>query len=103
MTKGKILVFLKEQKEFLAQNYGITSIGLFGSYARDEAKADSEIDIAVKIDSEYLKTHDVWDYFDAIRSIQQSILKQFHLKSDIFDIDSISPFREQIMKDIIYV
>uniref|UniRef100_UPI0025FB3F44 nucleotidyltransferase family protein n=1 Tax=Sulfurovum sp. TaxID=1969726 RepID=UPI0025FB3F44 len=52
MTKEEILTFLRDEKEFLAQNYGVTSIGLFGSYARDEAREDSDIDIAVELKSE---------------------------------------------------
>ena len=51
MDKQEILDFLISNKQELNKKYGVTSIGLFGSYARDEAKYDSDIDIAVEIKS----------------------------------------------------
>ena len=53
MTKKEILTFLRNNKALLAQNYGVISIGLFGSYARDEARADSDIDITVEMESQH--------------------------------------------------
>ena len=49
MTKDEILNFLRDKRAFLAERYGVLSIGLFGSYARDEARDSSDIDIAVEI------------------------------------------------------
>ncbi|MFT5661592.1 MAG: putative nucleotidyltransferase, partial [Sulfurimonas sp.] len=37
MTKNIILNYLKNKKEELHKKYGIVSLGLYGSYARDEA------------------------------------------------------------------
>ena len=47
MTKRFILNFLSSHNAELAQKYGVTKIGLFGSYARGEEREDSDIDIAV--------------------------------------------------------
>jgi hypothetical protein len=52
MEKTVILDFLQQNKQKLAQDFGVTKIGLFGSYARDEARGDSDIDIAVEIESD---------------------------------------------------
>ena len=38
MDKYIILDFLKKNKENLKTNFGVTKIGLFGSYARGDAK-----------------------------------------------------------------
>ena len=46
-SKNKILEFLKANKDFLEKNYHIKKIGLFGSYARDEASNESDIDFFV--------------------------------------------------------
>lgn len=102
MQVNIILDYLKELKAN-PSNRIFEQIGLFGSYAKNSADEFSDIDIAVKVNQEYLRTHDVWEYFDAIRSIKEGILHKFHLKSDIFDLDSVSPLKEQIMKDVIYV
>jgi predicted nucleotidyltransferase len=45
MTKQTILNYLKEHKEEFQKNYGVEKIGLFGSYARDEATKNSDIDL----------------------------------------------------------
>jgi len=103
MTKDIIIEYLSKHKQEFQEKYGLEAIGLFGSYARDDFDEYSDVDIAVKFDSNYLDTHDVWDYFDTINSIKDNIMEKFHLKSDIFDLDSISPLKEQIQKDIVYV
>ena len=46
MTKTIILEFLKSHKSELNNRFGVTKIGLFGSYARNEATDKSDIDIA---------------------------------------------------------
>ncbi len=53
MTKTQILEFLKSKKEEFATKYGITTIGLYGSYARDEANENSDIDIFYDRDSNF--------------------------------------------------
>ena len=99
MKKEEILNYLKELKK----DSVFSKVGLFGSYAKGDFDAYSDVDIAVQFDRNYLKTHDVWDYFDAIGSIQHQIMQRFGLKNDIFDLDSASPLREQIEKGTIYV
>ena len=51
MNKLEIIAFLKEHREELTEKYGVTKLGLFGSYARDEANKESDIDIAVELES----------------------------------------------------
>lgn len=50
MQKKEILDFLKQHKEQLQQKYKIKKIALFGSYARDSAKEDSDIDLSIETD-----------------------------------------------------
>lgn len=38
---------MQQQKPVLAQKYSLDKLGLFGSYARNEASDDSDIDILV--------------------------------------------------------
>ena len=46
-TKADILQVLNVHKPALAQKYHLNRLGLFGSYARDEAAESSDIDILV--------------------------------------------------------
>jgi len=40
---------LQTQKPYLYQEYGVTEIGIFGSYVRGEQKTDSDVDILVSL------------------------------------------------------
>lgn len=102
VTKENILDFLKEIKPEL-EDFGIEKLALFGSFATNKQHMYSDIDIAIKIDNTYLQSHDVWDYFRTIERIKNKILEKFHRQSDVFDIDSKSSIKDEIMKEIIYV
>lgn len=39
---------LHAQLPFLAERYGVAALGLFGSYVRNEARSDSDLDILVR-------------------------------------------------------
>jgi predicted nucleotidyltransferase len=50
MKQKEILALLKKQKSAL-EKYGVRSIAIFGSFAREEAKDSSDIDILVEFNS----------------------------------------------------
>jgi uncharacterized protein len=47
MGKGDILAILKDYMNQFAGKYGILDMGIFGSIARDEARADSDVDVFI--------------------------------------------------------
>ena len=49
IDKTNILNYLKEHYSEFKNKYNVEKIGLFGSYARDEATENSDIDIFVKM------------------------------------------------------
>ncbi len=51
INKTLILDFLKAHKQEMNETFGVMKIGLFGSYVRDEQNSNSDIDIAVEIES----------------------------------------------------
>ena len=44
----EILEYLQQNKSEFHSRYGVTKIGLFGSYARDQNNEESDIDIVVE-------------------------------------------------------
>ncbi len=55
LSKDKILSVLKNNKHAL-QNLGVEEIGLFGSYAKNEANLNSDIDIFTKLNKTDYRT-----------------------------------------------
>ena len=49
MNDKEILRILKKEKPYLKDNFGLLSIGLFGSYAKGREKPDSDIDVIVEL------------------------------------------------------
>lgn len=47
LTAERIRVILAAERPFLEATWGVSSIGLFGSYARGDATADSDVDLLV--------------------------------------------------------
>lgn len=50
MNRQTTLTLLAEHKPFLAQQFGVTKLALFGSTARDTATAGSDVDVLVAFD-----------------------------------------------------
>jgi uncharacterized protein len=50
MIRSRALQLLAEHKGPLAQRFGVTSLALFGSTVRDDAREDSDVDILVDFD-----------------------------------------------------
>ena len=48
-NQNHILSSIKVYKQKHAQEYGIEDIGIFGSYARNEATQNSDVDVFVKL------------------------------------------------------
>ena len=94
MTKSDVLNYLKEHYQEFHNQYNVEKIGLFGSYARDEATKDSDIDIFVTMKP---------NMFDMI-AIKEQIEEDLHKKVDIIrKHKNIKPFfLEMINKDLIY-
>lgn len=50
MNRDNVLNVLRAHKATLAQRFGVTELALFGSFARDQATDDSDVDILVRFD-----------------------------------------------------
>lgn len=95
MTKEYILNFLKTNKQLLNEKYNVTKIGLFGSYARDMANENSDVDIAIESTKK--------DFF-LREDLREFLESNFNLKVDVGYLDSFREYyRKKIEKDLICV
>ena len=94
IDKTNILNYLKEHYSEFKNKYNVEKIGLFGSYARDEATENSDIDIFVKMKP---------SLFDMV-AIKEQIENDLNRKVDIIrEHKNIKPiFLKKIKKDLIY-
>ena len=50
MERADLLVLLAQHKPVLQQRFGLTKLALFGSFARNSARSDSDVDVLVDFD-----------------------------------------------------
>jgi uncharacterized protein len=49
LERQQVLALLKHYKKQFERDYGVTALGVFGSVARQQATADSDVDIVVRM------------------------------------------------------
>jgi predicted nucleotidyltransferase len=47
---NEIKEILEAQKDYLAVEYGVTIVGVFGSYVRGEQRRDSDVDVLIELE-----------------------------------------------------
>ena len=96
MTQLELLTKLADVKNELKQQFGIEEIALFGSYARDEAREDSDVDIAIL----EMNLKSGFDIINAKNYLQNYLQRSV----DIGTFKSMKTFiKNRIKKDFIYV
>lgn len=89
---------LKENFNFLKENYKIRKIGIFGSYIIREEDEKSDIDILIEIEENSNLT-----LLDIVR-IERFLSKILGKKVDLLTIDSLSPYiKLKILKEVEFI
>ena len=97
MTRNEIMDCLTQHKDELRQAYGVQEIALFGSYARQSAREDSDIDIAVELDEDK-KT--LTNFFGLKRFLEERLGKRI----DLGIKSAMKPIvRKAAQEDMLYV
>jgi len=96
MTRSELLTKLISVKDELQQQFGIEEIALFGSYSRNEAQNDSDVDIAIIS----MREKNYFTLIEAMKYLENRLQK----KVDIGFFDSMRPFvKKRIKEEMIYV
>jgi predicted nucleotidyltransferase len=95
LTKDHILDLLRSERTFIKSNFGVVSIGLFGSYAKDEQNPESDIDFIVELSS---------PSFNNLAGLQIFLEKKFDKKIELIRMrKGLSElFIERINKEVHY-
>ena len=94
MNKESILEILKKHKPYLQKRFKIKQIALFGSFSKDLAHKNSDIDILVDMESDF-------ENFFNLKYFLEEIFQQ---KVDLVKEKNLRPFiKKKIANELIYV
>lgn len=97
MDHQSIVAYLKQIKPYYEKK-GFIIEGLFGSYARDEATTQSDIDILIEIKK------NTTDIYTKKKSLKEDLEKYFQKKVDLARKKYLTPLAKDAIKDdLIYV
>lgn len=96
IQKDEVLLTLKQFRDECGTDYGIKSLGVFGSVARDCASDDSDVDVVVQMERPNLF---------ALSGIRIDLEERLHQHVDLVSFrDRMNPFlKERIRKEACYV
>jgi len=95
-TKEEILKILEEELPLLRQKYGISKIGLFGSYSRGDQDAESDIDLIVQFERPI-------GFFKFV-AIEEYLKEKLGGKVELVTEDALKQvIRPYVMKEVVYV
>jgi len=99
MPENEVMAIIKRELPYLMKNFGVKKIGLFGSFARGNPEADSDVDILVDFEKPIgLKFMDLADYLEQILGRKVDILTPEGIRSI-----RIKEIAQEIERSIVYV
>ena len=95
-SKQEIYAILKKNSSNIS-NFGIDKLGVFGSYARNEQNAESDIDLLV----DFKENQKNYSNFINLSNFLEDLLK---LRIELVTLDSLSsPIKNKILNSVEYV
>ena len=96
MQRKTVIRILKQRSGELADQYGVKSLSLFGSVARDQASASSDVDLLVEFDRPT-------GYF-GLFTLQEHLEELLGCHVDLGTLNSLKPrLRERVMGELVRV
>ena len=93
-AKGDVIRYLRDSAERLANDYGVTRIGVFGSIVRDESSEDSDLDVLVDMDAPTL---------DHYMDLKFELEEHFGMPVDLVLSEALKPrLRPIIEREVLY-
>ena len=90
LDRAQTIKKLKDTRQYLAEHYGVSSMMLFGSLARNEQKEDSDVDICVEMTPNLFNRAGVKIYLQELLGCDVDVVRMR---------ESMNPlFKQQILK-----
>ncbi len=96
MNLDDIINFIKNNKKFLKEQYGVEKIGIFGSYVKNNIKDDSDIDIAIEMAKESKTLH---NFLELKRYLEKNLQREVDLG---IESNLKQAVKKEIKSEIIY-
>jgi predicted nucleotidyltransferase len=99
LTRDTIVQLLKGEQAYLAAEFGVSKIGLFGSYVNGQPDETSDIDILVEFERPIgFRFLDLVDYLEAVLGRKVDVLTPAGVQN--IRIDRVA---KSIIQSIVYV
>ncbi|WP_353684852.1 nucleotidyltransferase family protein [Thermodesulfovibrio sp. 3907-1M] len=94
-TKDEVKAILEKHKDEIRKKYGVIIIGIFGSWARDEQKETSDVDILVEIERPIgLAFFELWDELEELLGCKVDLVRRSLLREEI---------KEDVLKEVVEI
>lgn len=97
-TQAEIISFLQHNRKFLSDHYHVSKIALFGSFARNEQRDDSDVDLLIELENGTENVH------ETKQSLREFLSSSFERSIDLAREKYLKSYaKDQILKDAVYV
>jgi len=98
-SREEILSYLKRHRDELCARYGLSRLGLFGSYARGDAGEESDVDIVFEFAPGPAR-----DVYLLKQELRETLVEAFGRSVDLARQKYLKPYvREAILQELVYV
>lgn len=96
LSTDEIITYLKQNRVLLNERFGVTRIGIFGSFARGDQTVTSDIDMIIEMEEDKKNLH-------SFLKLKRFLEKETARKIDLgFEHSIKTAIREKVLKQIIY-
>jgi len=96
MNLNDIITFIKNNKKFMREQYGVEKIGVFGSYVKNNIKENSDIDIVIEMNKESKTLH---NFLELKRFLEKNLQREVDLG---IESNLKQAVKKEILSEIVY-
>lgn len=95
LQRSKVLAMLHQLKPLLAERYGVSRLGIFGSVAKDQATEISDVDIVVEMAPDLFKMVHLKEHLQSVLQVPVDIVRYRPTMNPVL--------KQRIEQDVVYV